>query len=108
MVVAKAQKLATLYVFRTTKFWKLSPRGVFFIVEPAEKFAPTEKLAPSSVGANTPHVLKNCVTVSGQEDIEVTCEQIKERLEVLADKAPGLAVLPIYSQLPSDLQVKTK
>ena len=43
--------------------------------------------------------------VAGQEDIEVTCEQIKERLEVLADKAPGLAVLPIYSQLPSDLQV---
>ena len=42
---------------------------------------------------------------SGQEDIEVTCEQIKERLEVLADKAPGLAVLPIYSQMPSDLQV---
>ena len=43
--------------------------------------------------------------IAGQEDIEVTCEQIKERLEVLADKAPGLAVLPIYSQLPSDLQV---
>ena len=47
----------------------------------------------------------NFCSFSGQEDIEVTCEQIKERLEVLADKAPGLAVLPIYSQMPSDLQV---
>ena len=41
----------------------------------------------------------------GQEDIEVTCEQIKERLDEV-DDAPGLAVLPIYSQLPSDLQAK--
>ena len=35
----------------------------------------------------------------------MTCEQIKERLEAV-DNAPGLAVLPIYSQLPSDLQAK--
>ena len=41
----------------------------------------------------------------GQEDIEVTCDQIKERLAEV-DDAPGLAVLPIYSQLPSDLQAK--
>lgn len=41
----------------------------------------------------------------GQEDIEVTCALIKERLDEL-DEAPPLAVLPIYSQLPSDLQAK--
>ena len=34
-----------------------------------------------------------------------TSFQIKERLEQVED-APGLAVLPIYSQLPSDLQAK--
>ena len=45
------------------------------------------------------------VFMPGQEDIEVTCETIKERLEQVED-APGLAVLPIYSQLPSDLQAK--
>lgn len=45
------------------------------------------------------------IFMPGQEDIEVTCEQIKERLEEVED-APGLAVLPIYSQLPSDLQAK--
>ncbi len=45
------------------------------------------------------------IFMPGQEDIEVTCEQIKERLEAV-DNAPGLAVLPIYSQLPSDLQAK--
>ncbi|XP_055354358.1 pre-mRNA-splicing factor ATP-dependent RNA helicase PRP16-like [Paramacrobiotus metropolitanus] len=45
------------------------------------------------------------VFLPGQEDIEVACELIKERLEQI-DEAPPLSVLPIYSQLPSDLQAK--
>uniref|UniRef100_A0A8C5BKY2 RNA helicase n=1 Tax=Gadus morhua TaxID=8049 RepID=A0A8C5BKY2_GADMO len=45
------------------------------------------------------------IFMPGQEDIEVTSDQILERLEAL-DSAPALAVLPIYSQLPSDLQAK--
>ncbi len=43
--------------------------------------------------------------MTGQEDIEVTCELIAERLGDL-EEAPPLSVLPIYSQLPSDLQAK--
>uniref|UniRef100_A0A8C1YCA5 Pre-mRNA-splicing factor ATP-dependent RNA helicase PRP16 n=1 Tax=Cyprinus carpio TaxID=7962 RepID=A0A8C1YCA5_CYPCA len=45
------------------------------------------------------------IFMPGQEDIEVTSDQIVERLEDL-ENAPSLAVLPIYSQLPSDLQAK--
>ena len=45
------------------------------------------------------------VFMPGQEDIEVTCDTLTERLEELDDVAP-LTVLPIYSQLPSDLQAK--
>ncbi|XP_063293889.1 pre-mRNA-splicing factor ATP-dependent RNA helicase PRP16 [Pelobates fuscus] len=45
------------------------------------------------------------IFMPGQEDIEVTSDQIVERLEEL-ESAPQLAVLPIYSQLPSDLQAK--
>ncbi|VDN52282.1 unnamed protein product [Dracunculus medinensis] len=45
------------------------------------------------------------IFMPGQEDIEVTCIMIKNQLEEL-DEAPPLAVLPIYSQLPSDLQAK--
>lgn len=41
----------------------------------------------------------------GQEDIEVTCDVLAERLAEI-DNAPQLSVLPIYSQLPSDLQAK--
>lgn len=50
------------------------------------------------------------VFMPGQEDIEVTCEVIKERLKALSETSqneiPDLAILPIYSQLPSDLQAK--
>ncbi|XP_054167485.1 pre-mRNA-splicing factor ATP-dependent RNA helicase PRP16-like [Oppia nitens] len=50
------------------------------------------------------------VFMPGQEDIEVTCEVITERLKTLSEtsqtETPELAILPIYSQLPSDLQAK--
>ena len=45
------------------------------------------------------------VFMPGQEDIEVTCDLISERLEEI-EGVPPLTVLPIYSQLPSDLQAK--
>lgn len=45
------------------------------------------------------------IFMPGQEDIEVTCEVLSERLGEI-DNAPQLSVLPIYSQLPSDLQAK--
>lgn len=50
------------------------------------------------------------VFMPGQEDIEVTCDVIKERLKALSETSqneiPDLTILPIYSQLPSDLQAK--
>ncbi|KAH9931272.1 P-loop containing nucleoside triphosphate hydrolase protein [Fomitopsis serialis] len=45
------------------------------------------------------------VFMTGQEDIEVTCQVVQERLSQLDDPAP-LSVLPIYSQMPADLQAK--
>lgn len=45
------------------------------------------------------------VFMTGQEDIEMTCEVIAERLALL-DSPPKLSILPIYSSMPADLQVK--
>ncbi|KAJ3788125.1 pre-mRNA splicing factor [Lentinula aff. detonsa] len=45
------------------------------------------------------------VFMTGQEDIEITCQVTQERLDQL-DDPPLLAVLPIYSQMPADLQAK--
>lgn len=43
--------------------------------------------------------------MTGQEDIEVTCDVMKDRLKHIENAEP-LAVLPIYSQMPADLQAK--
>ncbi|KAI3653013.1 hypothetical protein MP228_002438 [Amoeboaphelidium protococcarum] len=45
------------------------------------------------------------IFMTGQEDIEVTCDVIKEKLAEIDDAEP-MTVLPIYSQLPADLQAK--
>lgn len=45
------------------------------------------------------------VFMTGQEDIEATCELVEERLKQLNDP-PKLSILPIYSQMPADLQAK--
>lgn len=45
------------------------------------------------------------VFMTGQEDIEATCELVQERLNALNDP-PKLSILPIYSQMPADLQAK--
>ena len=45
------------------------------------------------------------VFMTGQEDIEITCELIEENLRKLKDPQP-LSILPIYSQMPADLQAK--
>jgi pre-mRNA-splicing factor ATP-dependent RNA helicase DHX38/PRP16 len=45
------------------------------------------------------------VFMTGQEDIEITCELVAERLKLLNDP-PKLSILPIYSQMPADLQAK--
>ena len=45
------------------------------------------------------------IFMTGQEDIEVTCDLMEERLKLLNDP-PELSILPIYSQMPADLQAK--
>ncbi|OQR93347.1 pre-mRNA-splicing factor ATP-dependent RNA helicase PRP16 [Achlya hypogyna] len=45
------------------------------------------------------------VFMTGQEDIEATCYCLAERMGRI-DGAPPLMVLPMYSQLPADLQAK--
>lgn len=45
------------------------------------------------------------VFMTGQEDIEITCEVTAERLALL-DSPPKLSILPIYSSMPADLQAK--
>ena len=46
------------------------------------------------------------VFLTGQEEIEAAAEMITERARALGKKINELIVLPIYSNLPSDMQIK--
>ncbi|TVU38991.1 hypothetical protein EJB05_12390 [Eragrostis curvula] len=50
------------------------------------------------------------IFMTGQEEIEATCYALAERMEQLVSSStktvPKLEILPIYSQLPADLQAK--
>ncbi|KAJ3693896.1 hypothetical protein LUZ60_009376 [Juncus effusus] len=50
------------------------------------------------------------IFMTGQEEIEATCYALAERMEHLESSTnksvPKLSILPIYSQLPADLQAK--
>jgi ATP-dependent RNA helicase DHX8/PRP22 len=44
------------------------------------------------------------VFLTGQEEIDVCCETLYNRMQALGDLAPELIVLPVYSALPSEIQ----
>ena len=45
------------------------------------------------------------VFMTGQEDVEATCQILAERL-LKIDNVPAMLILPIYSQLPSEAQAR--
>jgi len=55
------------------------------------------------VGQDTGDVL---IFMTGQEDIEATCVLLADRISQVGEEVPPVTILPIYSQLPSDLQAK--
>mmetsp|Transcript_31695 Transcript_31695/g.45005 ORF Transcript_31695/g.45005 Transcript_31695/m.45005 type:complete len:542 (+) Transcript_31695:1882-3507(+) len=46
------------------------------------------------------------IFMTGQEDIEGTCRVLADKMEQLDEESPKLMILPMYSQLPADLQTK--
>ncbi|KAE9550316.1 hypothetical protein FO519_006476 [Halicephalobus sp. NKZ332] len=46
------------------------------------------------------------VFLTGQEEIELVQEALQEKIKMLGSKIKELIVLPIYANLPSDMQVK--
>lgn len=44
------------------------------------------------------------VFLTGQEEIDTSCEILYERSKMLGDSIPELVILPVYSALPSEIQ----
>ncbi|XP_005178244.1 pre-mRNA-splicing factor ATP-dependent RNA helicase PRP16 [Musca domestica] len=80
------------------------PVDVLFSKNPCEDYVESAVKQALQIHL-TPNEGDMLIFMPGQEDIEVTCEVLAERLLEI-DNAPELSILPIYSQLPSDLQAK--
>lgn len=46
------------------------------------------------------------VFLTGQEEIDTSCEALFNRVKALGNSAPELIILPVYSSLPSEVQSK--
>lgn len=46
------------------------------------------------------------VFLTGQEEIDTSCEILFERMKALGPSVPELLILPVYSALPSEMQTK--
>ncbi|KAK2947163.1 putative ATP-dependent RNA helicase dhx8 [Blattamonas nauphoetae] len=46
------------------------------------------------------------IFLTGQEEIDMGCEILYDRMKRLGDETPELIILPIYSALPSEIQTK--
>eukprot|EP00112_Aurelia_sp_Birch-Aquarium-sp1_P006162 Seg1687.9 transcript_id=Seg1687.9/GoldUCD/mRNA.D3Y31 product="ATP-dependent RNA helicase DHX8" protein_id=Seg1687.9/GoldUCD/D3Y31 len=46
------------------------------------------------------------VFLTGQEEIDTSCEILYERLKSLGPEVPELVILPVYSALPSEMQTR--
>ncbi len=44
--------------------------------------------------------------LTGQEEIDTSCEILYERMKALGPQVPQLLILPVYSALPSEMQSK--
>lgn len=80
------------------------PVDIMFHRSPVEDYVDqaVQQVLNIHVGMDQGDIL---VFMTGQEDIEITCELVQKRLDALNDP-PKLSILPIYSQMPADLQAK--
>ena len=44
--------------------------------------------------------------LTGQEEIDTSCEILYERMKSLGPEVPELIILPVYSALPSEMQTR--
>lgn len=81
------------------------PVDIFFSKTPVQDYVADAVFQVMQIHLQAPIPGDILVFMSGQEDIETTCECLADKLSRLDNPGP-LLVLPIYSQLAADLQAK--
>lgn len=81
------------------------PVDTFFSRTPVEDYVADAVFQVMQIHLKAPLPGDILVFMTGQEDIETTCESLADKLSRLENPRP-LLILPIYSQLAADLQTK--
>jgi pre-mRNA-splicing factor ATP-dependent RNA helicase DHX38/PRP16 len=81
------------------------PVDTFFSKTPVEDYVDGAVWQVMQIHLQAPLPGDILVFMTGQEDIETTCEALADKLAKLESPSPVL-ILPIYSQLAADLQAK--
>eukprot|EP00882_Tetradesmus_deserticola_P023578 GHRQ01025671.1.p1 GENE.GHRQ01025671.1~~GHRQ01025671.1.p1 ORF type:complete len:128 (-),score=28.61 GHRQ01025671.1:410-793(-) len=61
--------------------------------------------AAAASAASNCRVLLPLVRAAGQDEIDTACQTLYERMKSLGPAVPELIILPVYSALPSEMQV---
>lgn len=81
------------------------PVDSFFSRNPVEDYVDNAVWQAVQLHVQAPLPGDMLIFMTGQEDIEATCEALAEKVRKLENPRP-LLILPIYSQLAADLQAK--
>ena len=104
-----------IYLSNTDLFFFLQP--IFTIpgrTYPVEvlytKEAETDYLDASMITVMQIHLMEPpgdiLLFLTGQEEIDTSCEILYERMKALGPEVPDLIILPVYSALPSEMQTR--
>lgn len=82
------------------------PVDILYTKSPVQDYVDAAVKQAISIHLSTPLDGDILIFMTGQEDIEITCFVLHERLNEIGEQAKNLLVLPMYSMLPSELQAK--
>jgi ATP-dependent RNA helicase DHX8/PRP22 len=100
-----AEKFST-YFFQSPIFTipgRTFPVEILYTKEPESDYLDAAMITVMQIHLSEPpgDIL---VFLTGQEEIDVCCETLFNRMQALGDLAPELIILPVYSSLPSEMQ----
>ena len=82
------------------------PVDIFYTKAPEANYMEAVAVTVLQIHVTQPLPGDILVFLTGQEEIETTMEILQERTRKLGSRIKELIILPIYSNLPSDLQAK--
>lgn len=82
------------------------PVEVLFTQQPEPDYLDATLQTVMQIHLNEPLGGDILVFLTGQEEIDMACEVLYERVKSLGSEVPPLLVLPVYSAMPGDLQAR--